>query len=66
MTTGKRDKPFWLDMSFDEAMRRFAKTDPSEADQNSEAEANKRRISDADAMPIKKDGRAARKQTRPR
>ena len=30
MTTGKREKPFKLDMSFDEAMGRFAQTDPKE------------------------------------
>jgi hypothetical protein len=28
--TKKRDKPLYLDMSLDEALKRFAQTDPSE------------------------------------
>jgi hypothetical protein len=28
--TKKREKPFHLDMSFDEALKRFAQTDPRE------------------------------------
>lgn len=60
----KRQPPLWLDMSFAEALERFAGTDPKEADENAETEAAKKRMPD-DPQPSQKRGRAARKRTRP-
>lgn len=65
MTTGKRQPPLWIDMSFAEALERFAGTDPKEAGQNADAEAAKRKPAKAGPEPPKLEGRATRRQTRP-
>ncbi len=60
----KRQPPLWLDMSFAEAMERFAGTDPKEAVENVEAESAKTRILPQPKQP-RKAGRATRRRTRP-
>jgi len=41
--TKKHDKPLHLDMSFDEALKRFAQTDPRELSKNDQAKPKKRK-----------------------
>lgn len=66
MTTGKRQPPLWLDMSFEEALGRFAGTDPKEAEENERAEAAKKRLSEGLVAEVpKKVGRPTRKRNRP-
>jgi hypothetical protein len=40
--TAKREKPFHLDMGFDEALRRFVGTDPRELDEPNKASKKER------------------------
>lgn len=39
----KHEKPFHLDMSFDEALKRFAQTDPAELDEPAKAKKAERK-----------------------
>jgi hypothetical protein len=49
--TKKRDKPLHLDLSFDEALKRVAQTDPRELPREKKAKSKKRKRS---SRPISK------------
>jgi hypothetical protein len=42
--TKKRDKPLHIDMSFDEALKRFAQTEPRELSKDARTPRKKRRL----------------------
>ncbi len=51
MMSKKNEPPFWLDMSFGEAMARFARTDPAETKALEAATKSKRRAGDSAPPP---------------
>lgn len=49
--TDKREKPLFIDMDFNEALRRFAQTDKSEADELAERDKRKKKTGKDESHP---------------
>jgi len=64
MTAGKRQPPLWIDMSFADALERFAGTDPKEVAES--AERSKAKKPPGAKPPGGLEGRAIRKPDRDR
>lgn len=66
MTTGKREPPLWLDLSFAEALERFAGTSLPETKEAEQATTSKKKVGGSTPPPDKLNARTPRNRRRPR